>query len=44
MISTFDIIIRITLTVLLTGLIGAEREWSGRPAGLTTHILVCLGA
>jgi putative Mg2+ transporter-C (MgtC) family protein len=44
MISTFDIIIRITLTVLLTGLIGAEREWSGRPAGLRTHILVGVGA
>jgi putative Mg2+ transporter-C (MgtC) family protein len=44
MISNLDIIIRITLTVLLSGLIGAEREWSGRPAGLRTHILVGVGA
>ena len=44
MINTFDIIIRITLTVLLSGFIGAEREWSGRPAGLRTHILVGVGA
>jgi putative Mg2+ transporter-C (MgtC) family protein len=44
MINTFDIIIRITLTVLLSGFIGVEREWSGRPAGLRTHILVGVGA
>jgi putative Mg2+ transporter-C (MgtC) family protein len=44
MISTLDIIARLTLTVILTGLIGAEREWSGRPAGLRTHILVGVGA
>jgi putative Mg2+ transporter-C (MgtC) family protein len=44
MISTLDIIARISLTVLLSGLIGAEREWSGRPAGLRTHILVGVGA
>jgi putative Mg2+ transporter-C (MgtC) family protein len=44
MISTLDIIARLTLTVILTGLIGSEREWSGRPAGLRTHILVGVGA
>jgi putative Mg2+ transporter-C (MgtC) family protein len=44
MISTLDIIARLTLTFILTGLIGAEREWSGRPAGLRTHILVGVGA
>jgi putative Mg2+ transporter-C (MgtC) family protein len=30
------------LAVLLGGLIGFEREIHGRPAGLRTHILVCL--
>jgi putative Mg2+ transporter-C (MgtC) family protein len=30
------------LAVLLGGLIGFERESHGRPAGLRTHILVCL--
>jgi len=30
--------------VVLGGVIGLEREWHGRPAGLRTHILVCLSA
>jgi putative Mg2+ transporter-C (MgtC) family protein len=32
----------LVLAVLLGGLIGFERESHGRPAGLRTHILVCL--
>lgn len=32
------------LAVLLSGLIGFERQWHGNPAGLRTHILVCVGA
>jgi len=32
------------LAILLGGAIGLERESRGRPAGLRTHILVCLGA
>jgi putative Mg2+ transporter-C (MgtC) family protein len=32
------------LAVVLGGIIGFERGRSGRPAGLRTHILVCLGA
>jgi putative Mg2+ transporter-C (MgtC) family protein len=31
-------------SVLLGGLIGMERELHGHPAGLRTHILVCLGS
>lgn len=38
------IILRLTLAVVLGGIIGFERGRSGRPAGLRTHILVCLGA
>ena len=32
------------LAVLLSGAIGFERELHGRPAGLRTHILVCLAS
>jgi putative Mg2+ transporter-C (MgtC) family protein len=32
------------LAVALSGLIGFEREMHGRPAGLRTHILVCLAS
>jgi putative Mg2+ transporter-C (MgtC) family protein len=34
----------LALAVLLGGAVGFEREWHGRPAGLRTHILVCLSA
>jgi putative Mg2+ transporter-C (MgtC) family protein len=37
-------LIRILAAVLLAGLIGAEREWRQRPAGLRTHMLVSLAA
>lgn len=36
--------LRIALAVVLGGAVGLEREFSGRAAGLRTHILVCLGA
>jgi putative Mg2+ transporter-C (MgtC) family protein len=35
---------KIALSLTLGGLIGLEREFHGRAAGLRTHILVCLGA
>lgn len=44
MLTTNDIIIRIVLSCILGGLIGMERESINRPAGLRTHILVCVGA
>ena len=42
----FDIaqLIKIVLAIGLGSLIGVEREYHGRPAGLRTHILVTLGA
>ncbi len=40
----WGILVRLFLAVFLGGLIGLEREFHGRPAGLRTHILVCLGA
>jgi putative Mg2+ transporter-C (MgtC) family protein len=39
-----EIILRIVLATLLSGLIGLERELRHRGAGLRTHILVCLGS
>ena len=35
---------RLLLAATLGGIIGFEREWRNRPAGLRTHILVCLSA
>lgn len=34
----------IVLSIVLGGVIGAEREVHGRPAGFRTHILVCLSS
>lgn len=39
-----SVILRIILAVLIGGVIGSERGRSGSPAGLRTHILVCLGS
>jgi putative Mg2+ transporter-C (MgtC) family protein len=36
--------VRLMAAMLLGGLIGAEREWVGKAAGLRTHMLVSLGA
>jgi putative Mg2+ transporter-C (MgtC) family protein len=38
------IVIKIIMACVFGGLIGYEREKMNRPAGLRTHILVCLGA
>lgn len=43
-VNDFTIILRLLLAVVLGGIIGFERGRSGRPAGLRTHILVCLGS
>ena len=36
--------LRLVVAALLGGLIGAEREWVGKAAGLRTHMMVSLGA
>jgi len=38
------IILRLSLSVVLGGLIGLERQIHRRNAGLRTHILVCMGS
>jgi putative Mg2+ transporter-C (MgtC) family protein len=35
---------RLLLAAVFGGAIGFEREWQNRPAGLRTHILVCVAA
>ena len=37
------VLLRVLTATLLGALIGFEREKAGKPAGLRTHILVCLG-
>ena len=36
--------LRLVVAAVLGGLVGAEREWVGKAAGLRTHMLVSLGA
>lgn len=43
-INILSIIVRLCLAMLFGGIIGFERERKKRPAGLRTHILVCIGA
>ncbi|SDY84408.1 putative Mg2+ transporter-C (MgtC) family protein [Proteiniborus ethanoligenes] len=44
MLSVQQIAFRLILSVALSGIIGVEREIIKRPAGLRTHILVCVGS
>ena len=39
-----ELLLQLSLAVLLGGAIGLEREISGKPAGLRTNILICVGA
>lgn len=44
MLSVYEIFIRLFIALILGGIIGIEREGIRRPAGLRTHILVCIGS
>ncbi|MHB0977085.1 MAG: MgtC/SapB family protein [Candidatus Aquicultorales bacterium] len=44
MISVFQVILRLVVSLLLGGIVGLQREASERPAGFRTHVLVCLGS
>jgi putative Mg2+ transporter-C (MgtC) family protein len=44
MLTNTQVTIRLVLSLILSGLIGFERQWHRREAGLRTHILVCLGS
>lgn len=39
-----DLMLQIGLATLLGGAIGLEREFGGKPAGLRTNILICIGS
>lgn len=42
--TDIEMIVRLLLAVVLGALIGFEREITHKPAGLRTHIFVCMGA
>ena len=42
--TVWGVAARLVAAVLCGGLVGLEREFKRRPAGLRTHILICLGA
>lgn len=42
--SNIEIVERIALSLLAGAIIGIEREWKNRPAGVRTYALVCEGA
>lgn len=42
--ETLTVILRLFLAALMGGLVGLERESVNRPAGLRTHVLVCVGS
>ena len=44
MLTQLDILYRLTTILALSGLIGLEREYHGKPAGLRTNIMVGLGS
>ncbi|WGV25444.1 MgtC/SapB family protein [Halotia branconii] len=39
-----NIVLRLCLALLIGSIIGVEREVKNKPAGLRTHMLVCLGS
>jgi putative Mg2+ transporter-C (MgtC) family protein len=39
-----ELLVQLLLAVVLGGAIGSERELRGKPAGLRTNILICVGA
>jgi putative Mg2+ transporter-C (MgtC) family protein len=39
-----DALLRLVIAFVLGTLIGLEREWHQRPAGLRTHLLVCMAS
>lgn len=43
-VTTWEVILRLFLAVVISGVIGYDREHKNRPAGIRTHILVCVGA
>lgn len=43
-VTLFSVIVRVGLSVLIGGILGAERGIRNRPAGFMTYVLVCMGS
>ncbi len=43
-VGTFEIVKRLLCAMLIGGIIGVEREYAHRPAGMRTDMMVCVGA
>jgi putative Mg2+ transporter-C (MgtC) family protein len=43
-VETTVIVLKLVVALLLGALVGLEREWKRKPAGLRTHMLVSMGA
>lgn len=39
-----ELVVRVALAIVAGGIIGLERQWHRKPAGLRTHMMVSLGA
>ncbi|MBE0479889.1 MAG: MgtC/SapB family protein, partial [Dehalococcoidia bacterium] len=39
-----DMVLRLVIATIIGGIIGYERERADKPAGIQTHVLVCLGS
>jgi putative Mg2+ transporter-C (MgtC) family protein len=44
LLERYNLVLRLLLAAALGGMIGLEREHSGKPAGFRTNMLICLGA
>jgi putative Mg2+ transporter-C (MgtC) family protein len=44
LLERYNLTLRLVLAAALGGMIGLEREHSGKPAGFRTNMLICLGA
>ncbi len=42
--ADLEMVLRLALAAFLGAVIGFQREWSGKEAGLRTNILICLAA
>lgn len=43
-VGNVEIVFRVFIALMIGSIVGVEREYKNRPAGLRTHVLVCLGA
>lgn len=43
-INLVELLLRVLFALIVGGIVGGEREHQNRPAGMRTHMLVCLGA